>query len=174
MGTFHGRMGIVKDRKSKDLTGTEEIKKRWQEYTEEQYKKGLNDLNNHNGVITYLEPDILELEVKGALGSITNNKASGSDGIIAELFQILKYEPVKLLQYVQFVQYVQMLQFAVICQQIWKTQQGPQDSKRPVFIPVLKKGNVKECSNYRTIVLISHISKVMLKILQARLQLYVN
>ena len=97
MGTFHGRMGIVKDRKSKDLTGTEEIKKRWQEYTEEQYKKGLNDPNNHNGVITYLEPDILELEVKGALGSITNNKASGSDGIIAELFQILKYEPVKLL-----------------------------------------------------------------------------
>ena len=174
METFHGRMGIVKDRKSKDLTGTEEIKKRWQEYTEEQYKKGLNDLNNHNGVITYLEPDILELEVKGALGSITNNKASGSDGIIAELFQILKYEPVKLLQYVQFVQYVQMLQFAVICQQIWKTQQWPQDWKRSVFIPVPKKGNAKECSNYHTIVLISHVSKVMLKILQARLQQYVS
>ena len=111
-------------------------------------------------MITHLEPDILECEVKWALGSITTNKASGGDGMQAELFQILKDGAVKVLH--------------SICQQIWKTQQWPQDWKRSVFIPVSKKGNAKECSNYRTIALISHASKVMLKILQARLQQYVN
>ena len=111
-------------------------------------------------VITHLEPDILECEVKWALGSITTNKASGGDGIPVELFQILKDDVVKVLH--------------SICQQIWKTQQWPQDWKRSVFIPVSKKGNAKECSNYRTIALISNASKVMLKILQARLQQYIN
>ena len=111
-------------------------------------------------MITHLETDILECEVKWALGSITLNKVSGSDGIPAELFQILKDDAVKVLH--------------SICQQIWKTQQWPQDWKRSVFIPTPKKGNTKECSNYRTIALISHASKVMLKIFQARLQQYVN
>ena len=131
-----------------------------QEYTEDQYKKDLHDPDNHNGVIIHLDPDILECEVKWALRSMTTNKASGSDGIPLELFQILKDDAVKVLQ--------------SICQQIWKTQQWPQDWKRPVFIPIPKKGNPKECSNYHTIALISHTSKVMLKILQARLQQYVN
>ena len=111
-------------------------------------------------MITHLEPDILECEVKWALESITTNKASGGDGIPVELLQILKDDAVKVLH--------------SICQQIWKTQQGPQDWKRSVFIPIPKKGNTKECSNYHTIVLISHTSKVMLKILHARLQQYVN
>ena len=111
---------------------------------------------NHDGVITNLEPDILEREVKWALESITTNKASGGDGIPAELFQILKDDVVKVLH--------------SICQQIWKTQQQPQDWKRSVFNPIPKKGNAKECSNYRTIALISHANKIMLKILQARLQ----
>ena len=111
-------------------------------------------------MITHLEPDILECEVKWALGSITMNKASGSDGIPAELFKILKDDAVKVLQ--------------SICQQIWKTQQWPQDWKRSVFIPIPKKGNAKECSNYHTFALISHTSKVMVKILQARLQQYMN
>ena len=111
-------------------------------------------------MITHLEPDILECEVRWALGSITTNKASGGDGIPVELFQILKDDAVNVLH--------------SICQQIWKTQQWPQDWKRSVFIPVPKKGNAKECSNYCTIALISHASKVMLKILQARLQQYVN
>ena len=142
------------------LIEAEEIKKRWQKYTEELQKKGLNDLDNHNGVVTHLEPDILECEVKWALGSITMNKASGGDEIPAELFQILKDDTVKVLH--------------STWQQIWKTQQWPQDWKRSVFIPIPKKGNAKECSNYRTIVLISHASNVMLKILQARLQQYVN
>ena len=114
-----------------DLTEAEEIKKRWQEYTEEVYKKDLHDPDNHDGVITDLEPDILECEVKQALGSITTNKASGSDEIPAELFQILKDDAVKVLH--------------SICQQIWKTQQWPQDWKRSVFSPIPKKGNAKEC-----------------------------
>ena len=143
-----------------DLTEAEDIKKRWQEYTEELYKKDRHDPDNHNGVITHLEPDILECEVKWALGSITMNKVSGCDGIPVELFQILKDDAVKGLH--------------SICQQIWKTQQWPQDWKRSAFIPVPKKGNPKECSNYHTIALISHASKVMLKILQARLQQYMN
>ena len=136
----------------------EDIKKRWQEYTEELYKKDLHYLDNHDGVITDLEPDILECEV--GLKSITMNKASGGDGIPVELFQILEDDAVKVLH--------------SICQWIWKTQQWPQDWKRSVFIPIPKKGNSKECSNYPTIELISHASKVMLKILQARLQQYVN
>ena len=142
-----------------DLTEAEDIN-RWQEYIEELYKEDLHDPGNHNGVITPLEPDILESEVKWALGSITMNKASGGDGIPAELFKILRANAVKVLY--------------SICQQSWKTQQWPQDWKRSVFISIPKKANAKECSNYRTIALISHASKVMLKILQARLQQYVN
>ena len=153
-------MGSIKDRNGKDLTEAENIKKRWQEYTKELYRKDLYDLHNDNGVITHLEPDILEYEVKWALGSITMNKASGGEGIPVELFQILKDDTVKVLH--------------SICQQIWKTQQWPQAWKRSVFISIPKKGNAKECSNYCTIALISHASKVMLKILQARLQQYVN
>ena len=143
-----------------DLTEAEDIKKRCQEYTEEQQKKNPLDLDDHNGVISHLEPDILECEVKWALGSITTNKASEGDGIPVELFQILKDDAVKVLH--------------SICQQIWKTQQWPQDWKRTDFIPIPKKGNVKDCSNYCTIALISHASKIMLKILQARLQEYMN
>ena len=157
---FHAKMVSTKDRNSMDLTEAEDIKKRWQEYTEELYKKYLNDPDNHDGVITHLESDILECEGKWALGSITMNKASGGDGIPVELFQILKDDAVKVLH--------------SICQQTWKTQQWLQDWKRSVFIPIPKKGNTKECSNYYTTVLISHVSKVMLKILQARLQQYVN
>ena len=142
-----------------DLTEAEDIKKRWQEYTQELYKKDLHDPDNQDGVITHLEPDILECEVKQALGSITTNKASGGDGIPVELFQILKDDAVKVLH--------------LICQH-WKTQQWPQDWKRSVFIPIPKKGNAKECSNYRTIALISDASKVMLKIIQARLRKFVN
>ena len=139
-----------------DLAEAEDIKKRWQEHTEELYKKYLNDPDNYDGVITHLEPNILEYKVKWALGSITMNKASGGDGIPVELFQILKDDAVKVLH--------------SICQQIWKTQQWPQDWKSSVFIPIPKKGNAKECSNYCIIALISHTSKVMLKILQVRLQ----
>ena len=143
-----------------DLTEAEDIKKGWQEYTEELYKKDLHDPDNHNGVITHLEPDILECEVKWALESITMNKAGGDDGIPVELFQILKDDAVKVLH--------------SVCQQMWKTQQWPQDWKRSVFIPVPKRGNVKECSNYWTIALILHTNKLMLKILQVRLQQHVN
>ena len=150
----------IKDRNGMDLTEAEDITKRWQEYTEELYKIDLHDQDNHDGVITHLEPDILECEVKWALESITKNKAGGGDGIPAELFQVLRHDAVKVLH--------------SICQQIWKTQQGPQDWKRSVFIPIPKKDTVKECSNYCTIALISHASKVTLKILQARFQQYVN
>ena len=138
-----------------DLTEAEDIQKRWQEYTE-LYKKDLHDPENHNGVITHLQPDILECEVKWALGSITINKASGGDGILAEPFQILKVDAVKVLP--------------SICQHIWKTQQWPRDWKRSAFIPIPKEGNARECSNYCTITLISQDSKVMLRNLQARLQ----
>ena len=130
-----------------DLTEAEDIKKRWQEYAEELYKKDLHDPENHDGVITHLESDILEWEVKWALESITRNKASGGDGIPVELFQNLKDDAVKVLQ--------------SICQQTWKTQKWPQDWKRSVFIPIPKRGNAKECSNYCTIVLISDASEVM-------------
>ena len=124
-GTFHAKMGSVKDRNSMDLTEAEDIKKRWQEYTEELYKKDLHDPANHDGVITHLEPDILECEVKWALGSITTNEASGGDGIPVELFQILKDDAVKVLH--------------SVCQQIWKTQQWPQDWKRSVFISSMRE-----------------------------------
>ena len=143
-----------------DLTEIEDIKKRWQEYTEVLYRKDFHDPDNHDGMITHLEPDILECKVKWALGTITMNKASGGDGIPVELFQTLKDDAVKVLH--------------SICQQICKTQQWPQHWKRSVFIPIPRKGNAKECSNYHTIALISHTSKVMLKILQARLQQYTN
>jgi len=143
-----------------DLTEAEDAKKRWQEYTEKLRKKDLHEPDNHDGVITHLQADILECEVKSALGSITTNKASGGDGIQAEIIQILKDDAVKVLH--------------SICQQIWKTQQWPQDWKRSVFILIPKKGNDKECSNYPTIALISYASKVMLKILQVRLQQYIN
>ena len=126
-----------------DLTEAKAIKKRWQQYTE-LYKRDLHDPHNHNGVITHLEPDILECEVRRALESITTNKASGGDGIPVELFQILKDNTVKVLHSIR--------------QQIWKTQQWPQDWKRSVFIPIPKIGNAKECSNYHTIALISHAS----------------
>ena len=157
-GTFHAKMGSIKDRYDMDLT-EEDIKMRWQEYTE-LYKKDLYDPDNHDGVITHLEPDILECEVKWASGSIAVNKASGGDGIPAELFQVLKNDAVKALH--------------SMCQQIWKTQQWPQDWKRSVFIPIPKNGNAKECSDYRIIALISHACKVMLKVLQTRFQQYVN
>ena len=153
-------MGSIKDRNGTDLTEAEDIKKRWQEYREELYKKDLHDQDSHDDVITNLEPDILECEVKWALESITTNKANGDDGIPVELFQILKDDAMKVLH--------------SICQQIWKIQQWPQDWKRSIFIPIPKKGNAKECSNYCTVALTSHASKVMLKILQARLQQYVN
>ena len=159
-GTFHAKIGTMKDRNSMDLTEAEDTKKRWQKYTEELHRKDLNDLDKNNGVITHLEPDILRYEVKWASGSITTNKASGGDGIPAELFQVLKDDTVKVLH--------------LICQKIWTTQQWPQQWKRLVFIPVPKKGNAKECSNDRTIALISHTTKVMLKILQASLQQYMN
>ena len=132
-----------------DLTKAEDIKKRWQEYTEELHKKDLHDPDNHDGVVTRLEPDIVEREVKGALGIITMNKASGGDGIPAELFQILKDDAVKVLH--------------SICQQIWKPQQWPQDWKKSIFIPIPKKGNAEESSNYCTIALIAYASKIMLK-----------
>ena len=144
-GTFHAKMGSIKDRNGTDLTEAEDIKKRWQQYIEELHKKDLHDPDNHDGEITHLEPDILECEVKWALGNITMNKASGGDGIPIELFQILKDDAVKVLH--------------SICQQIWKTQQWPQDWKSSVFILIPKKGNAKECSNYRTSALTSHIAK---------------
>ena len=141
-GTFHAKMGSIKDRNGMDLTEAEDIKERWQEYIEELYQEDHHDPNNHSGVITNLEPDILECEAKWSFGSINTNKASGGDGIPVELFQILNDDAVKVLH--------------SICQQIWKTQQWPQDWKRSAFIPIPKKGNAKECSNYHTIVLSSH------------------
>ena len=136
-GTFHAEMGSRKDRSGMDLTEAEDIKQSWRE---ELYKKDLQDPDNRDGVITHLEPDILECEVKWALESITTNKASRGDRIPVDLFQILKYDALKVLH--------------SMCQQIWKTQQWPQDWKRSVFIPIPKKGNANECSNYLTIVLI--------------------
>ena len=138
-GTFHAKMGSIKDRNGMDLREAEDMK-RGQENTEELYKKDLHDPDNHDGMITHLEPHILECEVRWALGSITTNKVSGGDGIPVELFQILKDDAVKVLH--------------SICQQTWETQQWPQDWKRSVFIPIPKKGNDKECSNYCTIALI--------------------
>ena len=142
-GTFHAKMGTIKKRNGMDLTEAEDIKKGWQEYTEKLYKKDLHDPDNH-GVITHLEPDILECKVQWALGYITINKANEGDGISVELFQILKGDAVKVLY--------------SICKLIWKTQQWPQDWQWSVFIPIPKKGNAKECSNYHRIALISHAS----------------
>ena len=132
-GTFHAKMGSIKDRNGMDLTEAEDIRKRRQEYTEDLYKKDLHDSDNHNGVITHLESDILECEVKWALESTTMNKASGCHGIPVEPFHILKDDAVKVLH--------------SICQKIWKTEQWPRDWKRSVFIPIPKKGNPKECTN---------------------------
>jgi len=156
---FHAKMATIKDRNGMHLIDVEDIKKSWQEHTE-LHQKDLHNPGNHNVVITHLEPDILECEVKWTLGSITTNKASGGDGITVDLFQILKDDAVKVLH--------------SICQHIWKTQQWPQDWNRSLFIPIPQKGNGKERSNYGTIALISHTSKVMLKILPVRLQQYVN
>ena len=153
-GKIYARMGTIKDRNNMDLTVAEKFKK-----TEEPNKNGVNT-DNHNVMVTHLQPDILECEVKWALGSITMSKASRGDGIPVELFQILKDDAVEVPH--------------SICQPIWKSQQWPQDWKRSVFIPIPKKGNAKECSNYHTIVLLSHSSKVIFKILQARLQQYMN
>ena len=150
-GTFHANMGTIKDRNGMDLTEAEDIKKKWQEYTKELYKKDLNDTENHDGMITHLELDILECKVKWAFGSTTMNKASRGDGIPVELFQVLKDYAVKVVH--------------SLCQQIWKTQQWPQEWKRSISIPIPMKGNAEKCSNYHTIALISHASKVMLKIL---------
>ena len=143
-----------------DLTEAEDIKKRWQEYTEELQKTDLRDTDNKDGVVNHLKLDILESEVKWVLGSMTMNKASGGDGIPVELFQILKDDSVKVLH--------------SIGHQIQKTQQWPQNWKRSVFIPILKKGNAKDCSNYRTIALTSYVTEAMVKILQDRLQQYMG
>ena len=159
-GTFHAKMGTIKERNGMDLTEAEDIKKMWQEYTKQLYKKYLNDTDNYDGVVTHLEPDIMESQVKWALGSITTNKASGGDGIPAELFKTLEDDVIKVLY--------------SICQRIWKTQPWLQDWKRSIFISIPKKGSAKECSNHHTIALISHASKILLKILQARLQQYVK
>ena len=133
-GKFHPKMGIIKDRNGKDLIEAEEIKKRWQEYTEELHKKDLNDPDNHDGVVSHPKPDILECEVKWPLGSTTANKASGGDGIPAELFEILMDDAIKVLH--------------SKCQPSWKTQQWPQDWKRSIFIPIPKKSNTNECSSH--------------------------
>ena len=154
-GIFYAKKCTIKGRNGMDITEAEDTK-RWQEYTEKLYRKELHYPDNRDGVITFLEPDILEYEVKWTLRSITTNKASRGDGIQYELFQILKDDVVKMLH--------------SICQQVWKTQWWPQDWKMSVFIPIPKKGNAKECSNYCTIALISHGSKVMLKIVQLKLQ----
>ena len=163
-GTFHAKMGSMKDihlwQDPTEATEATVIKKSGENTQKNCTKKDLHNKDNHDHVIPHLEPDILECEVKWALESITTKKASGGDGIPVELFQILKDDAVKVLH--------------SICQQIWKTQQRPQDCKRSVFIQVPKKGNDKECSNCCTIALISRASKVKLKILQARLQQYMS
>ena len=161
-GTVHAKMGTIKDRSCVDLTKTEDIKNRWQEYTE-LYKINLHNPDNNDGVITHLELDILDCKVKWAIGSITTNKASGGDGLPVELFQILKGDAVKVLHW--------------ICQQIWKTQQLATGLEKVSFHstpPPPKKSKDKESSNYYTPALISQVSKVMLKVLQARLQKYMD
>ena len=157
-GTFHARMGTVKDKNHKDLTEAEEIKIGWQEYTEELYKNGLSDLDNHEGIVTHLKPDILECEVNWALGSITTNKASGGNGIPVELFKILKDDAVKV-----YSSMSTNLENTTLATRL----------ESSVFLLISKKDNAKEFSNYLTIAFISHASKVMLQILQARLQQYI-
>ena len=159
-GIFRAGMDQINDKNCKDPKEAEEIKKTWQEYSKDLYNKGLNDWDNHNGVVTHLVLNILECEVKWALGSIPMNEASGGDGITAELFKILKDDSVKVLH--------------SICQQIWKTLQWPHDWKISVSIPIPKKGNVKECLNCHIIAPISHASKVILKFFQAKLQQYMS
>ena len=144
-GTFHAKMGTIKDRNGMDLTEAEAFKKRWQEHTEELYKKDLHDPDNHDGVITHLEPDIMECEVKWALGSITMNKASGGDGIPVELFQILKDDAVKVLHSIH--------------QKIWKTHQWPQDQKRSVFILIPRKAMQKNAQTTTQL----HSSRTLVK-----------
>ncbi|CAM4881326.1 unnamed protein product [Rotaria socialis] len=156
--TSHAKIGTIKDKQGRDLMEKEDIKKRWREYTEELYKKDTQSIDENDGSTIELEPDILESEIKWALECIANNKAPGIDEIPAELFKILGDDAVKIL--------------LAICQQIWKTQQWPKDWKRSIYIPIPKKGSANECSNYRTIALISNASKIMLKILQARLEQY--
>ena len=158
-GTFHAKMNTINDKNDMDLAEAEDIKK-WHEYIDELSKTDLNEPGNHDGVFTYLEPDILECKVKWAIASITVNKASGGEGTPAGLLHFLKDNGVEVLH--------------SIFQQVWKTQQWPQDWKSSVFISMPKKGIVRECSNYCTVILISQASKVMLKILQVRLQQYVN
>ena len=159
-GRFHAKMGTIKDRNGMDLTEAEDLKKRWQKYTEELYKKDLYDPDNHNGVITHLEPDILECKVKRAFGSIIMNKASGGDGIPGELFQILKdFDAVKMLH---------------SCGSKFGKLSSFYMTEKCQFSFHPKERKCQECSNYCTIALISHASKVMLKILQARLQQYVS
>ena len=153
-------MGTIKDKNGRDLVDAEEIKKRWKQYTEELYTKGLNELDHYNGVVSHPNPDVLECEANWALRSTAVNKASGCDGIPTELFRSLKEDAIKMLH--------------SLCQQIWKTQKWPQDQKRSILNPIPKKGGTRECSNHQTIALISHASKVMLKILLARLQHYAN
>ena len=152
-GTFHAKMGTIKDRNGTHLTEAEDIKRRWQEYTEELYKKDQNDPDNHDGVITHLVPDILECKVKWALGNITTNKASGGNGILVDLFQILKDDALK-------CNMPANLENSALATGLEKVS----------FHSSPQKGNAKECSNYCTIALISHASKVMLNILQARIQ----
>ncbi|XP_062825429.1 uncharacterized protein LOC134295881 [Anolis carolinensis] len=156
-GNFQAKMGMIKNKDDRDLTEAEEIKKRWQEYTEDLYRKDNNIEDSFDSVVSELELDILRSKVEWALRSIANNKATGDDGIPAELFKILEGDAVKVMH--------------AICQQIWKTQDWPSDWKKSMYIPIPKKGNAKECSNFRTVALISHASKVMLKILQGTLQL---
>ena len=155
-GTFHGKISTIKDKNGMDLTEAEILRRGGKDIQKNYTKKDLSNPDNHDGMIVHLEPDILEHEVKRVLGSITSSKTSGGDGIPAELFQILKHDAAKVLH--------------SICQQIWKTQQWPQDWKRSVYISIPKKGNAKECSSYHTFALISHASKVMLKIFQVRFQ----
>ena len=169
-GTFHAKMGTIKDRSGMDLTEAEDIKKRWQEYTEELYKKDLHDQDNHIVVIIHLEPDILECEVKWALESITMNKASGGDRISVELFQILKGDAVKVLHSKGICQHIH-----VTCgSQCGKLSRGHRTGKSQFSFQFQGKSMTKECSDYNTIAFISHASKVMLKILEARLQQYVK
>uniref|UniRef100_A0A803T1Q9 Reverse transcriptase domain-containing protein n=1 Tax=Anolis carolinensis TaxID=28377 RepID=A0A803T1Q9_ANOCA len=157
---FQAKMGMIKNKDGRDLTEAEEIKKRWREYTEDLYRKDNNIENSFDSVVNELKPDILRSEVEWALRSIANNKAAGDDGIPAELFKILEGDAVKVMH--------------AICQKIWKTQDWPSDWKKSIYIPIPKKGNAKECSNFRTVAHISLASKVMLKILQGRLQQYME
>lgn len=158
--TFYANAGTVKDKQGKDLTEKNYIKKRWSEYTEELYKNDTKTTNGFDDLITELEPDILDSEVKWALQNIGTNKAAGVDGIPIELFSILQDDAVNVL--------------LAVCQQVWKTQQWPKDWRRSIYVSIPQKGNAKECSNYRTIALISHASKAMLKILQARMEQYMT